>query len=120
MFFKKYDVLTEREILGIGITSATIAYAVESKYPSSNPEAWINGVNKSVDTALSNIKLNLDKKTLENIRLVAFTLASNPDGFISNRVTRFSSGNKDVTNQEFLQALNIIQKSVKDFTRDMK
>ncbi len=120
MFFKKYDVLSEKEILGVGITSATITYVVEKKYPSPNSEAWVDRINKSVDTILGNINIKPDKKTLDNIRLVTITLAADPENFISNRVARFTSGNKDVTSQEFGQALKIIQKSVGNFIRDMK
>lgn len=45
-------------MLGIGITAATVAYIVESKYPSSGADAWTERVDKSVDTILGNININ--------------------------------------------------------------
>jgi hypothetical protein len=120
MFFKKYDELDEKGMLGIGITAATVAYIVESKYPSSGADAWADRINKSVDTILGNINIKPDPKTLNYLILTTTALASNPDNFISNRLAKFNSGNKGVDEHEFSQALRLVQKSSRDFLKSIK
>ena len=115
MFFRKYDVLNEKEMLGIGITAATVAFIVEGKYPSQNADAWSDRVNKSVDAIIGNINIKPDAKTYNHIILITTTLAANPDNFISGRLPRFNSGNKVVEEYEFSQALRLVQNSAKDF-----
>lgn len=120
MFFKKYDEINEKGMLGIGITAATVAYIVESKYPSSGADAWIDRINKSVDTILGNINIKPDPKTLNYLILITTALATNPDNFISNRLAKFNSGDKGVAEHEFSHALRLVQKSSEDFLNNNK
>ena len=117
MFFKKYDEVSEEQILAIGITAATACYIVEENRPSKNAEGHVNYVNESVDLIIKSIGIKPKKETLAYMQMVASTLSANTDNFISKRVNKFKAGDKGVQESEITEALKILQKSVNEFNK---
>lgn len=115
MFFKK-DLISEEQIVALGITSATVCYIVEQKYPPQSNAAHVKYVNDSVDSILKSLKLNPSSETINFIRVVTSALANNTDNFISKRLPNFQNGDKSVQASEISAALKIVEKSVSAFT----
>jgi hypothetical protein len=92
MFFKRYDTVSEDQIVVIGITAATMCHIVESRFPPNSVEAHINYVNDSIDNVLKNLNINPKPEILKVIRMTTSTLVSSPERMITKRVQRFLSG----------------------------
>ncbi len=118
MFLKKYDQVSEEQIIAIGITAATICYIVEQKYPPRGAAEHVKYVNDAVENVLKNINQNPTKETLVYIQLVTSSLVGDQDRFISKRAAKFQGGDKGVSEIEIQQAIKICEKSVRDFIGD--
>jgi hypothetical protein len=117
MFFKKYDAISEDQIMIFGITAATMCFIVESRYPAETVEGHIKYVNDSVDNVLKNIGLNPNTETLNHIRMTASTLVNSSERLIAERAQRFLNGDKRVNPNEIENALTILQNSVNSYMR---
>lgn len=118
MFFKKYDEVSEEQIVAIAITAATVCYIVEENYPAKNAESHVKYVNDAVNNILKSIGKNPNKETLTYIQMSTSSLATNRDNFISKRTSKFKSGDKGVQESEITEALKILQKSVNEFMKN--
>jgi pantoate kinase len=116
MFLKKYDQISEEQIVAIGITAATICYIVEQKLPPRGAAEHVKYINDAVENVLKNINRNPTKETLVTIQVVASSLVGDQDRFISRRAAKFQGGDKGVSESEIQQAIKICEKSVREFT----
>ena len=115
MFLKKKDTLDEDTIVLYAITVAQIFQDSEDKFgttPADQVQSLLAHIKKEV---LKGGNVNPDDQSLEHLDIMSSSLAFDESGFMSGLRSRFSKGDRSVSQSDIQKALNLAMKYVQEF-----